>query len=276
VALGGTAPWDFVDCQWTVHVKCQYDAAKRVRRSLKAQARDHALGKSPAALTQVSVSIPTTATMDKGRALDMKVLVQMAQASREKSEDAASAQDAAARGEQQRADLQLGVTVEQAANTARNFEKRGTPINYGETIQLLHAKSGKFLKLVPKYRAQAVGCYQVVIDARGSEDSWLSLRPQFKYQIEGAAVVNHDMLQLHSNRRQLSLHFGANAGTSGVVGVAGTTSAATASTSEPTAATAPAAAAAAAPQPPLLDSSVVDETMDDLEGELEINACTAP
>ena len=45
---------------------------------------------------------------------------------------------------------------------------------------------------MPKYRAQAIGCYQVVIDARGSEDSWLSLRPQFKYQIEGAAVVNHD------------------------------------------------------------------------------------
>ena len=65
-------------------------------------------------------------------------------------------------------------------------------MHYGETIQLLHAKSGKFLKLVPKYRAQAIGCYQVVIDARGSEDSWLSLRPQFKYQIEGAAVVNHD------------------------------------------------------------------------------------
>ena len=99
-------------------------------------------------------------------------------------------------------------------------------VHYGETIQLLHAKSGKllklnlnpdpnpmpnptptptptptpnptrtpgkFLKLVPKYRAQAIGCYQVVIDARGSEDSWLSLRPQFKYQIEGAAVVNHD------------------------------------------------------------------------------------
>ena len=31
---------------------------------------------------------------------------------------------------------------------ARNHEKRGTPINYGETIQLMHAKSGKFLKLV--------------------------------------------------------------------------------------------------------------------------------
>ena len=84
------------------------------------------------------------------------------------------------------------MTVEQAANTARNFEKRGTyaaqasnprlargpqagllltrsglplalalplplplalplvlhrPINYGEAVQLLHAKSGKFLKL---------------------------------------------------------------------------------------------------------------------------------
>ena len=127
MALGGSAPWDFVDCQWMVHVKCQYDAAKRVRRALKAQARDHALGKSPA--TPAHVSIPTTPVAGKGRALDMKALVQMAQESREKSEDAASAQDAAARGEQQRADLQLAVTVEQAANTARNLEKRGTPVH---------------------------------------------------------------------------------------------------------------------------------------------------
>ena len=133
MALGGTAPWDFVDCQWTVHVKCQYDAAKRVRRALKAQARDHALGKSPATPAQVSVSIPTTAVAGKGRALDMKALVQMAQERRERSEDAASAQDAAARGEQQRADLQLAVTVEQAANTARNLEKRGTPVQHDET-----------------------------------------------------------------------------------------------------------------------------------------------
>ena len=133
MALGGTAPWDFVDCQWTVHVKCQYDAAKRVRHALKAQARDHALGKSPATPAQVSVSIPTTAVAGKGRALDMKALVQMAQERRERSEDAASAQDAAARGEQQRADLQLAVTVEQAANTARNLEKRGTPVQHDET-----------------------------------------------------------------------------------------------------------------------------------------------
>ena len=35
-----------------------------------------------------------------------------------------------------------------------------------------HAKSNKFLKLVPKYRAQAKGCYQVVVDSKGSEDSY--------------------------------------------------------------------------------------------------------
>ena len=159
VALGGTAPWNFVDCQWTVHVKCQYDAAKRVRHSLKAQARDHALGNSPALAAPVSVSVPT---MAKGRPVDMKSLVQMAQASREQVFGAGE-QDTAAREAQQQADLLLAMSVEQAANIARNEEKRGTPINYGETIQLLHAKSGNFLKLLPKYRAQAVGCYQVVL-----------------------------------------------------------------------------------------------------------------
>ena len=66
MALGGTAPWDFVDCQWTVHVKCQYDAAKRVRRSLKAQARDHALGNpnpNPNPNPNLTVTLTLTLTL---------------------------------------------------------------------------------------------------------------------------------------------------------------------------------------------------------------------
>lgn len=207
VALGSTVPWGFVECQWIVYVKCQYDAAKRVRRALKAQARAAAQGKTQ---TMQHAIVPT---MGRRRLLDMKSIVDLAQASRAKLEEGGGGTaDAAEVARQQQADLALGVEVEQAANAARNHEKRGTPINYGETIQLMHAKSGKFLKLVPKHRAQAMGCYQVVLDPKGSEDSWLSLRPRFKFQIEGAAIKNHDMLRLHSNRRQLSLHFGPNIG----------------------------------------------------------------
>ena len=39
--------WGFIDCQWIVNVKCQYDAAKKVRKSLKLQAQEQAQGKAP-------------------------------------------------------------------------------------------------------------------------------------------------------------------------------------------------------------------------------------
>lgn len=32
----------------------------------------------------------------------------------------------------------------------------------------MHAKSNKFLKLVPKHRALATGCYQVELDPKGA------------------------------------------------------------------------------------------------------------
>ena len=47
VDLGGAVPWGFIDCQWIVNVKCQYDAAKKVRKSLKLQAQEQAQGKAP-------------------------------------------------------------------------------------------------------------------------------------------------------------------------------------------------------------------------------------
>jgi len=278
VALGSTVPWGFVECQWIVYVKCQYDAAKRVRRALKAQARAAAQGKTQ---TMQHAIVPT---MGRRRLLDMKSIVDLAQASRAKLEEGGGGTaDAAEVARQQQADLALGVEVEQAANAARNHEKRGTPINYGETIQLMHAKSGKFLKLVPKHRAQAMGCYQVVLDPKGSEDSWLSLRPRFKFQIEGAAIKNHDMLRLHSNRRQLSLHFGPNIGSAtGGGSAAGGSAAADSAAGGGGSAVAGAGAAAAgggepaggkadgAAGPAATSESVVSESSD----ELEVNAST--
>ena len=33
--LSTAVPWTFVDCQWVVHVKCQYYAQKRMKKALK-------------------------------------------------------------------------------------------------------------------------------------------------------------------------------------------------------------------------------------------------
>ena len=48
----------------------------------------------------------------------------------------------------------------------------------------------------------------MVLDPKGSEDAWLTLHPRFKFQVEGSPVLNRDVLQMHSSRRQLSLHYG--------------------------------------------------------------------
>jgi hypothetical protein len=39
VAFESTIPWTFIDCQWVVTNKFQYDAQKKLRRHLKAQRR---------------------------------------------------------------------------------------------------------------------------------------------------------------------------------------------------------------------------------------------
>ena len=84
----------------------------------------------------------------------------------------------------------------------------------------MHIKSRKFLQLSPKHRARAAGSYQVVLDPKGSEDAWLTLHPRFKFQVEGSPVLNRDVLQMHSSRRQLSLHYGDSAAV-GAVGDGG-------------------------------------------------------
>ena len=53
-----------------------------------------------------------------------------------------------------------------------NEEKRGTQVTYGETIQLRHLKSRKYLVINPKRRSQSLGCYSVRLDEEGSEDAW--------------------------------------------------------------------------------------------------------
>ena len=98
--------------------------------------------------------------------------------------------------------------AEREANAARNAEKRGTALTYGETIQLMHVKSKKILTFNPKHRSMSVGCYSVRLNAEGSEDAWLVLRPRHSFQFEGAGVHNHDLLTLHSTKRQLFLHVG--------------------------------------------------------------------
>ena len=122
-------------------------------------------------------------------------------------------------GERLQADLLTALGVEQASSSARNVEKRarrlvqrnsgaqfavantsrsGTPVNYGETIPLMH-QGRKFLQLSPKHRARAAGSYRVVLDPKGSEDAWLTLHPRFKFRSR-LADLNRDVREMRSSR----------------------------------------------------------------------------
>ena len=209
VNLSSTIPWTFIDCQWRVTHKFQYDAHKKLRHHLKVQRR--AIGGPEAEPTKGKQDPLTPSTAKRLSAHFQKKKGGMHQAIdtllREKR--TAMAQEMQ---RQIAADLQSAVDGERTSNNTRNQEKQGTPITYGETFQLMHVKSGKFLVLNPKYRTRN-GCFQVRLDPKGSEDSWMSVRPRYKFTHDGALVLHKDSVTLYSAKRQLSLHTGENIST---------------------------------------------------------------
>ena len=103
--LSTAVPWTFVDCQWVVHVKCQYYAQKRMKKALKRKDGEKAGADA--------VVVPTVGR----RKLSTMASVTLA----------AQVQDRAAAERQLQADLLTALEVEQASNSARNVEKRGAP-----------------------------------------------------------------------------------------------------------------------------------------------------
>ena len=201
--LSRTVPYTHLDCLWVVTQKHQYDAQKSMRRFQKAKQRatvlasETAMGKSAAAAGMVSPPgkvAPQSPKKKRGGVAELAKL--------------AKAQEAQDKVRQEHEELASALRAERASNNARNDEKSGTPITYGETIQLMHAKSRKYLVLNAKRRSAALGCYSVRLEAEGSEDAWLAIAPRHAFQFEGAGVHNHDLFTLQSIKRQLWLHVG--------------------------------------------------------------------
>ena len=192
--LSTTVPWTLLDCMWVVTQKHQYDAQRNLQRyrqkssqqSLKQGDQKRVMSKSA---TPLSVGDVAASAMSVS------------------SRQARELQDAQRRAQ---TEFQAALLTERLSNAARNEEKRGMAITYGETIQLMHLKSRKYMVFNPKRRALAMGCYSVRLEAEGSDDAWLTVGPCYPFQFEGGAVYNHDMLTLHSVKRQLWLHCGAS------------------------------------------------------------------
>lgn len=72
-------------------------------------------------------------------------------------------------------------------------------LRYGDTVQLQHVKSGKFLSMAPKKVAKIrKDCLVVDLLHGGSESSWFQVLPRFKVRAEGAPIFAGDQIFLRS------------------------------------------------------------------------------
>ena len=201
--LTSTVPWTHLDSQWVVATKHQYDAQKNLRKASKAKRRAAAANAAETTAGGPEGGSGALGAKKGGGADALTSTSDKLMASR--SKNALEEQRKARKAHEE---LVAANTAEKLSNAARNDEKKGTPLTYGETIQLMHVRSRKYLVFNPKRRSQSLGCYSVRLDAEGSEDAWIAISPRHSFQFEGASVHNHDLLTLHSVKRQLWLHVG--------------------------------------------------------------------
>ncbi|KAI6654157.1 Inositol 1,4,5-trisphosphate receptor 1 isoform [Oopsacas minuta] len=94
--------------------------------------------------------------------------------------------------------------LEETQNEKQAQKDQGKILKYGSVCQLLHMKSGKFLT-VNKQQAAFVEktAMRVSLNAKGSENCWLHIRPIFKRKALGDEVLNCDKVTLmpyHANQ----------------------------------------------------------------------------
>jgi hypothetical protein len=87
---------------------------------------------------------------------------------------------------------------------------RGTPLLYGDVVQLKHVRSGKILSLT-KGTGRKPGTFADEVIDNGDEGSWFKMMPGFKVRAEGDQVVVTDQIQLQNVKKsspenQIFLH----------------------------------------------------------------------
>jgi hypothetical protein len=87
--------------------------------------------------------------------------------------------------------LQRGKKNEESLNQSYMEQKRGSAIAYGESIQLRHLKSGKFLTVSSSEVADVEReNMRVYLTEDGNSSSWIQLMPRFKIDRDGDPVLN--------------------------------------------------------------------------------------
>lgn len=86
--------------------------------------------------------------------------------------------------------LYAAARAEQDSNQENNNSKRGTKVKYGDTVQLLHLKSNKFVTVNSKAAAlEEEGATRVYLDSNGNRGSWFKIRSPHKHRNNGEDVV---------------------------------------------------------------------------------------
>ncbi|KAL6045107.1 Inositol 1,4,5-trisphosphate receptor type 1 [Balamuthia mandrillaris] len=96
---------------------------------------------------------------------------------------------------------------EAAENMNEYRQTAAQPIFYGQTIQLLHKTSNKFVTVTVKQIADIEKhCLRVGLDQTGNEGSYFTILPRFKIRSEGEMVQIGDQVLLVSKEHDLYLH----------------------------------------------------------------------
>jgi hypothetical protein len=87
--------------------------------------------------------------------------------------------------------------------------KHAPPVQYGQTVQLQHVRSGKFVTSISNTVAEVHNeCMRVALQEGGSEGSWFSFQPRFKVRMDGGQVYYGDQCMLQTVRQPMMLQGG--------------------------------------------------------------------
>jgi len=95
---------------------------------------------------------------------------------------------------------------ESRENEAEYTHAIGKTVSFGDTIQLRHYKSGRYLTVSQAAAKLSNACIRVKLLDGGTEGSWFKVMPRFKMRSEGESVYIGDQLILASRKFDMYLH----------------------------------------------------------------------
>ena len=88
--------------------------------------------------------------------------------------------------------LKTGKDNENTLNDNYMAQHMGKPVLFGDVVQLLHVKSGKFISVVPdKLASQERENIYANLSKGGSIYSWLQILPRYRIDREGDKILSH-------------------------------------------------------------------------------------